>query len=137
VNAPTIIIAAVPHPVNWSAGWFLILAGFLAGALLGLGYHREGFLGGYASFRRRMARLGHIALTALGMLNLLYGLSALPAAGSLAAAIAGPALLAGGILMPAVCFLASWREPFRQLFFIPVLSLMTGVAAAALSGVLP
>ena len=56
----------VPRPLNWTAGWGLILAAFLVGAVIGLRTHRDEFLGGYASFRRRMVRLGHIALACWG-----------------------------------------------------------------------
>lgn len=110
------------HAFNFSAGWWLILAAFVTGALLGLGFHREDFLGGYGSFRRRLARLGHIALAALGGLNVLYGLAPVPAD-----SLPGWLLLAGGIAMPAVCFLSAWKTCFRHLFFIPVLLLMSGV----------
>jgi hypothetical protein len=50
--------------MNWYGGWALILAAFAAGAGIGLLFHREDFWGGYASWRRRLARLGHIALAA-------------------------------------------------------------------------
>ncbi len=110
------------HALNFSAGWWLILAAFVTGALLGLGFHREDFLGGYGSFRRRLARLGHIALAALGGLNVLYGVSPVPNG-----ALAGHLLLAGGIAMPAVCFLAAWKPFFRHFFFIPVLLLLGGI----------
>ena len=46
------------HPLNFVAGWWLILAAFVSGTLIGLGFHREDFLGGYDSFRRRLVRLG-------------------------------------------------------------------------------
>ena len=98
------------------------MAAFATGALLGLGFHRDDFLGGYGSFRRRLARLGHIALAALGGLNVLYGLSPVPAN-----ALPGYLLLAGGIAMPAVCFLSAWKPGFRHLFFVPVVLLITGV----------
>lgn len=62
--------------LNRQAGWSLILCGFVSGSLLGLGFHRAEFLGGYGSFRRRLLRLGHIALVALGMLNVLFSVSA-------------------------------------------------------------
>ena len=64
--------------MNWYAGWGMILTAFVTGAILGLFFYREGFLGGYASFRRRLIRLGHIALAALGMVNLLFALSPWP-----------------------------------------------------------
>jgi hypothetical protein len=103
--------------MNWQAGWWLILASFLTGAMMGLFFHRDGFLGGYNSFPRRMLRLGHIALAALGMLNLIV-------------AVAGhtsPWLLAGSVAMPVVCFLTAWRKPCRHLFFLPVTCLLVAV----------
>ena len=57
------------HILNWYAGWILVMAAFITGAAIGLRFHREDFWGGYASFRRRIVRLGHIALAALGMMN--------------------------------------------------------------------
>ncbi|MCC6548179.1 hypothetical protein IT570_13515 [Candidatus Sumerlaeota bacterium] len=103
---------------------------FVTGALLGLGFHKPGFLGGYQSLRRRMARLGHIALAALGMLNLLYACGP-----SVAITATGAGLLmAGGVTMPAVCFLTAWRESFRHAFFVPVLLLMLAAVAAFAAG---
>lgn len=110
------------HALNFTAGWWLILAAFATGAGIGLGFHREDFLGGYGSFRRRLARLGHIALAALGGLNVLYGLAPVPAS-----AMPGWFLLAGGIAMPVVCFLTAWKAVFRHLFVIPVALLLSGV----------
>jgi hypothetical protein len=103
--------------MNWVAGWWLILAGFASGAALGLFFHRAEWLGGYGSFRRRMLRLGHIALCMLGMLNVIAGLSS----------HSSPLLVAGGAMMPAVCFLTAWKEKCRHLFFLPVLALLTAV----------
>ena len=104
--------------------------------MLGLGFHREDFLGGYGSFRRRMLRLGHISLAALGMLNIVYGLSPVAVTGAGAGPLAtlpGPLLLAGAIAMPAVCFLTAWRFPFRHLFFVPVTLLLAAVLLIARS----
>ena len=84
------------HSLNFIAGWWLILSAFLTGAAIGLGFHREQFLGGYGAFRRRLVRLGHIALAALGGLNVLYGISPLPAASSHCGTLPGPLLLASG-----------------------------------------
>lgn len=105
----------------------MILAAFASGAIIGLGFHREEFLGGYGSFRRRLLRLGHIALAALGMLNVVYGLSPRPGGGGTLAAVPGALLLAGAIAMPLVCFLTAWRAPFRHAFIIPVVLLMAAV----------
>ena len=122
------------HPLNWYAGWCLLLAAFTTGALVGLGFHRAEFLGGYGSFRRRLVRLGHIALAALGMLNLIYALSPWPSPSRWQAEAASACFLAGGVAMPLVCFLSAWKEPFRHLFFLPVVALVLAVALT-LSGV--
>jgi hypothetical protein len=113
------------HALNYLAGWWLIGAAFASGAAIGLGFHREDFLGGYGSFRRPLLRLGHIALGALGALNVLYGLSPMPAGGG--SPLPGVLLLAGAVAMPAVCFLSAWRKPFRHLFPVPVALLLAAV----------
>jgi len=117
----------MPHALNFIAGWWLILAAFVSGAVIGLGFHREDFLGGYASFRRRLLRLGHIALAALGMLNVVYGLSPGSPDTARLASLTGRLLLGGALAMPLVCFLSAWRESFRHLFVIPVVLLIAAV----------
>jgi len=82
-----------------------------------------------------LLRLGHIALAALGMLNVLYGLSPASAGGGLGALLPGRLLLAGAVAMPLVCFLSAWRMPFRHLFFVPVVLLMTAVGLIIAGGV--
>lgn len=113
------------NDANALVGWSLVLLGFLSGAALGLGFHRESFLGGYGSFRRRIVRLGHIACVALGMLNVLVA-AAVPAAAP-QRAVAASLFAIGGIAMPLVCFLTGWRDRFRHLFFVPVASLVAAV----------
>lgn len=113
--------------MNWYAGWLMILTAFVTGAVIGLYFHRDDFLGGYGSFRRRVLRLGHIALAALGMINVLYGLSTLDAIPTVRSQIAAAGFLIGGSTMPIVCFLSSWRMEFRHLFFIPVVALIVAV----------
>lgn len=128
---------ALPHPVNWFIGWGMILLAFVTGALIGLRFYREDFWGGYASFRRRIVRLGHIALAALGMINVLYALSPRPIAGHWTCRPAGGCFIAGGLAMPVVCFLSGWRAGWRQLFFIPVTLLMAAVVFTLLGGLAP
>src|SRR5262249_7811311 len=121
--------------LNWYFGWSLVLSAFLTGAGLGLYFHQDNFLGGYASFRRRIVRLGHISQAALGMMNVLYSVSARSAVCSSGAdwhcvlpRAASICFVVGGITMPLVCYLTGWREGFRHLFFIPVTSLMLAVS---------
>ena len=110
----------MPHPLNYQAGLWLILSGFVSGAIVGLGFHREDYLGGYGSFRRRLVRLGHIAFVALGFLNLIFGLSPV-ATGTVGwAPWTGRFLVAGSVAMPTICLLTAWKPAFRHLFFIPV-----------------
>jgi len=117
----------ITHSLNFHVGWSMVLAAFITGALLGLRFHRDDFLGGYASFRRRMLRLGHIALAALGIFNVVYSLCPTPGAGRWNAPWAGGCWIAGGILMPVICFLSAWRPAFRILFFLPVATLIAAV----------
>src|SRR5256885_13484056 len=91
------------HSANWFFGWGSLLAAFLTGIPLGLSFHRDDFWGGYASFPRRVVRLGDVALAALGIVNPLVAVSPWPANGS---AYARPARLSGvvrGAAMPAPC----------------------------------
>jgi hypothetical protein len=122
------------HAANWFFGWASLLAAFLAGIPLGLRFHRDDFLGGYASFRRRVVRLGHIALAALGMVNVLFAMSPWPMPGTWVSRGASIGFMVGGAAMPVVCFLCAWREGFRKLFFIPVTALIAAVVMTLLGG---
>ena len=108
------------------AAWIGIFMGFLAGAGLGLFFHRDGWLGGYSSWPRRMARLGHISFFGIALINLAYGVSLAVSERIVASSLASALLICGAIAMPLVCFLSAYKKPFRHLFFIPVLCLMIG-----------
>ncbi len=112
--------------INWYFGWTSILLAFVTGALIGLFFYKEDFLGGYNSFRRRILRLGHIAQAALGMMNVVAGNSQL-SSGVDFPTLAVWGLVIGGISMPVVCFLSAWRPSCRHLFFVPVTSLIVAV----------
>jgi hypothetical protein len=122
------------HALNWQIGWLLVLAAFLTGAAMGLFFHREDFLGGYGSFRRRLLRLGHVACAALGMMNVVFSLSPWPSPESWTGSAASLAFVAGGLTMPLACFLSAWREPFRHVFAIPVVALMLAVIFTLMGG---
>jgi len=114
--------------LNLIGGWMGMLAGVVSGAVIGLFFHREDWMGGYQSYRRRLTRLGHIAFFGLGFLNLLFALSAreLFLVGTWLW-LASFALMLGAVTMPLCCFLSAWRKPFRHLFPVPVLSVTTGI----------
>ncbi len=120
---------------NLAAAWIGILLGMAGGAALGLSFHREEWLGGYGSWRRRLLRLGHISLFGLAFVNLAFVLTAdrmgWTAAGTPGARAASVLFLAGAVLMPTVCGLAAWRRPLRHLFALPVGSLGTAAGIVA------
>ncbi len=109
-------------------GWVGMLLGVIAGAGIGLFFHKDDWAGGYGSFRRRMLRLGHISFFGLGFINILFGLTLqVIEFQSPFVTVASIAFLLGIFLMPLVCFLSGWRKPFRHLFPLPVLSVLTGI----------
>src|SRR5437588_10540302 len=113
--------------LNWYVGWRLILSAFVTGSALGLFCHDKKFWGGYGSFRRRIVRLGHISQAALGMMNVLYGLTPQPDPAAWQPRAASLCFVAGGVSMPLVCYLTGWKKPFRNLFFVPVTALVLAV----------
>src|SRR5829696_6247676 len=104
---------------NLVAGWTGFLAGAVTGALMGLFFHRENWLGGYGSFPRRMIRLGHIACFGLRLINILFALPAAALAPSAAARLGSTMLIVGMATMPLNCFMTAWKKSFRHLFFVP------------------
>jgi hypothetical protein len=112
--------------INLHAAWVGILLGIVAGAVIGIFFHGEQWLGGYGSWRRRMLRLAHISFFGLAFINLAFFFSVS------FLGIKGPTVLpsrlfvVGAATMPAVCYLSAFKKSFRHLFFIPVLSLTAG-----------
>jgi hypothetical protein len=117
---------ASPH-INLLAAWVGLLLGFASGLVLGLFFRRDDWLGGYASFRRRLYRLAHISFFGLGVVNLCFYFTAR------SLAIAGPgvmiaswAFVAGAITMPICCVVMAHFPRTHLLFGAPVLSLLLG-----------
>ena len=117
---------------NLLAGWIGFLAGAVTGALMGLFFHNENWLGGYGSFPRRMIRLGHIACFGLGLINILFALTAATLPPVPVANIASLLLVVGMVTMPLTCFLTAWKKPLRHLFFIPAGSTLFGIVCLLL-----
>lgn len=106
--------------------WSWVLCGLISGTAIGLFFHRQDWLGGYASWQRRMVRLGHISFLGTGLLNLGYGLCVVVQEVSPQPRLASAAFIVGAVTMPLVCFLSAWNDRWRHLFFIPVASLLLG-----------
>lgn len=112
---------------NLALAWFCILIGFAFGALMGLRFQDENWLGGYGSFPRRLYRLSHIALFGLGILNLLFFFTV--------CVIGRPgddwtlsawSFRIGAVTMPICCLLMAHLPRARPLFLfaVPVGSLL-------------
>jgi hypothetical protein len=114
--------------MNIFAAWIGFLAGCVAGAVPGLFFHDEGWLGGYASWRRRMIRLAHVAFFGIGLLNLSFALTARALGIEKGLAVPSVLLVFAAAAMPLVCYLSAWRPSFRHAFFAPALALTGGVA---------
>jgi hypothetical protein len=119
--------------LNLFVGWLAILSGVLSGMIVGLFFHKDQWMGGYGSFRRRMIRLGHISFFGLGFINIMFALSLsmlnLPTP---YLRISSVGFIIGVISMPLCCFLTAWRQGFRYLFPIPVGSVLVGIVALLL-----
>jgi hypothetical protein len=113
---------------NQVFGWSLILVSVVMGLWMGIRFQKEGWLGGYGSLPRRMVRLAHVALAALGIINIEFGRTAqqLALAGRAstgAVRLAGAAFVVAGISMPACCLLIARGFRRFEVFAVPVGSL--------------
>lgn len=114
--------------VLFAWAWFAV--GIAAGAAQGLRFHDDQWLGGYGSWPRRLTRLGHVSFFGTGLLNLGFAVSTATAAAPSVApllTVASAALVAGGVAMPAVCYLSAFHRPLRRWFPVPVTLLAIGV----------
>jgi len=113
--------------LNLIAAWTGILLGFLSGMMLGMFFHREEWLGGYGSFRRRMYRLGHISFFGLGAVNLFFWITMkLSTAAGTLVDVASGAFILGAITMPLCCVIMAHFPKLHLTFAVPVASLITG-----------
>ena len=113
--------------INLYAAWLGIFAGCIAGAVQGLFFHKDDWLGGYGSWRRRLTRLGHISFFGIGFINFAFAVSLrmLDLEGELV--LSSRLLIVALITMPLLCYLSAFRKPFRNLFFIPAGSVIIGI----------
>lgn len=116
--------------LNLVAGWMSMLGGVISGAVIGLFFHRDEWMGGYSSFRRRLTRLGHISFWGLGFINVMFAVSLKALESPLInVQVASAGLILGAITMPLCCFLTAWRKSFRHLFPVPVISILVGIVS--------
>ena len=113
--------------LNLILAWLWILLGFATGMVLGMFFHGENWLGGYGSFKRRMYRLGHISFFGLGVVNLLFCLTAqtFSLTGPFTV-VASWAFIVGAISMPPCCVVMAHFPKAHLIFAVPVISLIAG-----------
>ncbi|MBI3848768.1 MAG: hypothetical protein HY298_00545 [Verrucomicrobia bacterium] len=113
--------------LNLLVAWLWILFGFGSGSYLGLKFHREDWLGGYASLKRRLYRLAHISFFGLALMNLMFYFVAREfSPATFPVVVASWGFLIGALSMPVCCVVMAHNAKFRPLFVIPVGSLMVG-----------
>ena len=98
---------------------------------MGLFFYEVDWLGTYASWRRRMVRLGHISFLGTGLLNVAAALTVAVRPELGAGAWVAWLFVVGAVTMPGICFLSAWRDGFRRLFFVPVACLVLAAGAMA------
>ncbi len=114
--------------VNEICGWIFVLGGLVMGLVMGVKFQREDWLGGYSAFPRRMVRLAHVALVALGMINIQFAQSAARLHLGAGLAIAASfAFIAAAVLMPACCLWMAARRSHFEVFAAPIVSLAVGL----------
>jgi hypothetical protein len=116
--------SAVAH-INLLAAWVGITIGFVWGFAMGLFFHRDEWLGGYGALKRRLYRLAHISLFGLALINIAFFFTAEHLVfTSTALRVASVGFLVGAISMPICCVAMAHFPRRRELFLIPVLSLV-------------
>lgn len=113
--------------INEVFGWGWILLGLFVGAVIGVLFQEENWLGGYGSHPRRLIRLGHISFIGLGILNIMFAYSLVRINLSTGLIIlSSSSFVLGAITMPICCGLTAWQRRFQCFFAIPVISLHIG-----------
>jgi hypothetical protein len=105
-------------------GWACILASVVMGLWMGIRFQQENWLGGYGTLARRMVRLAHIALAALGIVNIEFGRSVgeLALSSGLVRATSF-AFMVAAVSMPGCCLLIATKSRRFEMFALPVGSL--------------
>src|SRR5437667_6463829 len=112
--------------LNLVLAWLWIVVGFGIGFFFGLHFHKERWLGGYASFQRRLYRLAHISFFGLALVNFLfYHTTRTFTHASTSVTVASWGFVLGAVTMPICCFVLAHRPRLRALFLVPVASLIT------------
>ena len=113
--------------INLYAAWISMLLGGIFGAVQGLFFHKEDWLGGYGSWKRRMMRLGHISFFGIAFINIAFVATAFILNIEQEVYIPSVLFMIGAVGMPLICYLSAFKKIIRNFFFIPALSVIGGV----------
>ena len=113
--------------INLYAAWIGMLLGGIFGAVQGVFFHKEDWLGGYGSWKRRMMRLGHISFFGIAFINIAFVGTASILNIEQEVYIPSVLFMIGAVGMPLICYLSAFKKIIRNLFFIPALSVIGGV----------
>ena len=82
-------------------------------------------MGGYASFKRRLYRLGHVSFFGLAIINLLFFFTAaILTLDGACIRVASCGFVTGAISMPLCCLIMAHYPSLKALFLLPVSSLI-------------
>lgn len=111
---------------NLLVGCLWILLSFISGLFSGLNFHKDDWLDGYGSFRRRLYRLAHISFFGLGTVNCIYYFIAdrIPF-GVTSGQVASWGFIVGAVTMPVCCYAMAHNRKLTAIFAVPVISLVT------------
>lgn len=113
--------------LNLYVAWVGMLLGSIFGAVQGLFFHKEKWLGGYGSWKRRMTRLGHISFFGIAFINIAFVVTANSLSIAQEVYIPSTLFIIGAIGMPLICYLSAFIKVIRNFFFIPALSIVGGI----------
>lgn len=115
--------------INLYAAWIGMLLGGIMGAVQGLFFHKEEWLGGYGTWKRRMMRLGHISFFGIAFINISFAVTVNVLGIEQEVSIPSTLFIIGAIGMPLICYLSAFKKVIRHLFFIPALSIIGGIVS--------
>jgi hypothetical protein len=113
-----------------------IPVGLVTGLLLGLVARHQGGWGGYASERRRAARLSHISLVMLPVISGLYGLWLSGAPRTDLVAWGARLFIPGSVALSAALAILAARPSWKAVLPLPAMTVVAGSIVFAFAGLL-
>lgn len=122
---------------NLGVGWASLAVGATTGLTMGL-WSFDGplpvpdMLGEYGDTSRRLARLGHIALFGLGIINILLAREfAQSSLSQRARRFASGAMIFGNVFLPLTLFAAAAFQPLKYFMALPASAVLLAVGIVA------